>query len=41
MLYKTFVDDFLVLKLFPGGPILDPPHFRDPLLEKMRPSFSY
>ena len=28
------MDDFLVLKLFPGDSILDPPDFRDPLFIK-------
>ena len=35
------LDYFLVLKLFPGDPILDLPDFRDPLLEKMRPRCPY
>ena len=34
ILYNLFLDDFLVLKLFPGDPILDPPDFRDPLFKK-------
>ena len=33
-MYTFFLDDFLVLKLFPGDPIFDHPDFRDPLLEK-------
>ena len=31
---------FLVLKLFPGDPILDHPDFRDPLFKIMRPEVS-
>ena len=37
---KRILGDFLVLKLFPGDPILDHPDFGDPLFKKMRPSFS-
>ena len=33
ILYKIFLGDFLVLKPFPGYPILDHPDFRDPLLK--------
>ena len=33
MLYKIVLGDFLVLKPFPGYPILDHPDFRDPLLK--------
>ena len=29
VIYIVFLGDFLVLKLFPGGPILDNPDFRD------------
>ena len=38
-MYKNVLDYFLSLKLFPGDPILEPPDFRDPLLEQMRLSF--
>ena len=36
ILYNNFLHDLLVLKLFPGDPILDldPPDFRDPLFKK-------
>ena len=40
ILYKKFMGYFLVLKLFPGDPILDNPDFRDPLLKKKHPRFS-
>ena len=33
---KTFLGEFLVLKLFPGDPIWDNPDFRDPLLKKKK-----
>ena len=33
MLYKIVLGDFLVLKPFPGYPILDHPDFRDPLFK--------
>ena len=32
--YEIFLGDFLVLKPFPGKPILDRPDFRDPLFKK-------
>ena len=42
VLYKHFpAGDFLVLKPFPGDPILDHPDFRDPLLTQMQPRFPY
>ena len=35
ILYKIFLGYFLVLKLFPGDPILDHPDIRDPLFKKI------
>ena len=40
-IYKIVLDYFLVLKPFPGDPVLHHHDFRGPLFKKMRPRFPY